>query len=220
MTQAGKRWRRVAFGLFLVAALAACRRPPQGSGVEAAAERKTGPFAELEVQGDFEVTVELGRAQHRVSVTADDNLVGLLRTDSNGRRLHVRFDGDVHPRVRPRLRIEAPDLVLVRCIGTVDLHASQVRNARFQLDLRGTGSAMVTGSTQKLKVFIDGAGTASLEALAIEEALVNVSGNGRADVASPRQLEVELHGNAAVSYSGTPRLESTIRDLGKLTRRP
>lgn len=198
----------------------ACRPAPLGSGTEVVAERETGPFAELEVRGDVEVTIELGRDRHRVSVVVDDNLVERMRTKSNGRSLLAGFDGDVRPKVRPRLHVEAPDLVVLRCHGTVDVRVSGMRNARFQVDLREAGSATITGSTKKLKVFINGSGQAHLEGLAIEEALANVSGNGSADIGSPRHLEVELHGSGRVSYGGSPTLEPTIRDRGLLTRRP
>jgi len=206
--------------LFAAAAFVGCRRPTVGSGVVATAERSPGAFAEVELRGDFDVDIQLGRERHHLTLELDDNLVELAHTETNGRRLIVEFDTAARPKLRPRLRIEAPDLVLVRCIGTVDIRASGVRNARFQIDLRGAGSATAVGSTQKLKVFVDGSGRVHLESLAIEEALVHVSGSGSADIGAPKHLEAELHGTATVTYQGEPTLESTVRDASTLSKRP
>ena len=211
--------RRAALCLFAFAALG-CHRKVAGSGKPATDSRTPGPFAELDLNGAFDVRIELGRERHGVAVDADDNLLPFLVTETNGRRLRIAWQGDVAPTSRPRVSVSAPDLVLVRCSGDVDVRVTDVRNARFQIDLNGGGRAEATGSTQKLKVFIVGSGVARLEALAIDEALVHVSGSGQAEIGAPKHLEVELHGTASVSYAGDPVLESTVRDAGTLRKRP
>ncbi|MBM4359820.1 MAG: DUF2807 domain-containing protein [Deltaproteobacteria bacterium] len=197
-----------------------CQRPEVGSGHLGTSERAVAPFYELQLQGEFSVTIELGAPRHAVTVEADDNLLANTSTDSNGRRLSVSFGPAARPTVRPHVRIAAPDLVLVRCEGNSTVELRSVHNARLQLDLKDAGEVTAAGSTQKLKVFIDGRGRAHLEALSVDEALVHVNGSGAADIAAPKHLEVELHGSARVTHAGTPVIESVIRDAGGLLRRP
>lgn len=212
--------RREALAWCTAVLLASCRGRTAGSGVRTTVDRSPGAFAELDLRGDFDVDVALGGERHEVHVSTDANLTEFVRLESNGRRLTISVDAAAAPTQRVALRVVAPDVVLVRCAGNVDVRLRDVRNARLQLDLDGEGSFSAVGSTQKLKVFLKGSGQAHLERLDIQEALVHVSGTGRADIAAPRHLEVELHGSATVTHAGTPVVESTIRDASKLERRP
>jgi hypothetical protein len=212
-----KRRRALLVGLALVLG---CSRNEVGSGNVTSVERDVGPFAELQIVGGFDVVIRLGAPKHVIAFTIDDNLATRVTAENNGRRLVATLDRDAKPTARPQLRVDAPDLVLVRCDGDPNVTLHSVRNARLQLDLKEAGSIRANGSTQKLKVFIDGRGQARLEDLRIEEALVHVSGAGQAHIARPTHLEAELHGSARVTYEGTPTIESVVRDSGVLEPRP
>lgn len=204
----------------LLAFVGACERTRSGSGRSSTEPRIPGRFAEIEAHGDLSLVVSLGGGAHTVTVEVDADLQDAVAVTSNGKRLSIRVDERARPVVRPRITVSAPDVALVRSVGAVDTSIEGVRNARFQLDHAGTGTVTARGATQKLKVFVEGAGVLKLEELTAEEALVHVSGNGSAAIAAPRHLEVELHGRGRVSHAGTPTIESVIRDAGKLERRP
>ncbi len=163
--------------------------------------------------------VALGGEGHAVSIDADDNLLPELRSESDGKRLAIDAARALKPSRRIHVTVEAPDIALLRCHGSIDARVRGIRDARFQIDLLGSGSVEASGSTQKLKVYLKGSGAAHLEKLAIEEALVDVDGSGSADIAAPKHLEAEIHGSGAVTYEGTPVIEQTVRGAGKLSHR-
>jgi hypothetical protein len=196
-----------------------CEGAVAGSGNVKSEARTPGPFSEIEVRGDYEVSIRLQADGHRIAVDGDDNLLPEVRTTTNGKRLLIERARSIRPTRRIGIVIAAPDLTLCRCLGSVAVRVSDVRNARFQVDLDGSGSAEAEGSTENLKVFVNGSGSARLEKLACKRALVNVNGSGSADIASPELLEVEIHGSARVSYGGSPKIEQTVRGSGQLVKR-
>jgi hypothetical protein len=200
-------------------ALCGCARTIEGSGTITKDERQPGPFSEVELRGNLLVAIHLGAAEHSATLEGDDNVIAAVRSKSDGRRLLIEPEGELAPTRRLALTIAAPDLALVRSSGSVDLKLYDVHNARLQIDLTGSGSAKAHGSTQKLKVFVNGSGEVQLEQLDIKEALVHVDGPGSVDIASPEHLEVEIHGSGRVSHAGTPTIEKTLRDQGTLRRR-
>ncbi len=203
------------------ALLCACTTPLRGSGSIAHDVRTPGPFSELEIAGDYQVQIQLGRPSHSLVVDVDDNLVSSLRSVTNGKRLTIDAAHDLRPSRRIKLSIQAPDAALVRLRGSNAVTVTGVANERFQIDVDGGGGTEASGTTEQLKVYVVGSAELKLEKLAVNGgALVNVDGSGSVDVAEPKQLDVEIHGSGRVGYGGAPTItQKVIRGSGQLVKR-
>jgi hypothetical protein len=206
-------------GLLVLALLAACDRRLKGNGSIAKEVRKPGPFSEIELRGSYRVRVVLQSADHSVTLEGDGNLLPVITSTTNGKRLVVESQEAISPSRPIALVIAAPDASLVRCSGANEVTVEKVENGRLQLDLKGAGSLRASGRTDKLKVFVEGAGDARLTELAARHALVMVEGAGTVDLPSLEHLEVEIRGAATVSYAGDPKVKKLVRGAGTLRKR-
>ncbi len=204
---------------WLAAASFGCDRELAGNGSVKSDVRTPGPFSELEVSGAFVVKVKLKAAAHEVTIEGDDNLLPEIVTRTDGKRLTVTTARGVAPSRPIVVAVAAPDIALVRTRGAVDVTISDVDNARLQVDLDGSGKATATGRTQKLKVFVKGAGKIETAGLATREALVMIEGAGSIELADLLELEAEIHGAGAVRYGGDPKVTKIVRGAGTVEKR-
>ena len=63
------------------------------------------------------------------------------------------------------------------------------------------------------------AGSYQASKLASEEAVIEVSGAGKAVVNATNSLEVDISGAGAVEYLGDPKVKQSISGIGKVRRR-
>jgi hypothetical protein len=207
-------------GLLSLAWLAGCNPGEvRGSGNRSSDVRKPGLFSEIELVGAYSAEVKLDRKDHQVTIEADDNLLPLIVTEADGAKLRVSTRKPLSSKGPLHLVVEAPDIKHLSIDGAAKASIAGLDNARLQIDIRGAGTVTAKGITQKLKVFITGAGEAALETLAAKEAMVGIQGAGTVDLASPEHLEVVLEGAGKVTYSGSPVIEQDIRGVGTLVKR-
>jgi hypothetical protein len=212
--------RELSLAAALCASLSACSTPLIGSGTVAHEVRTPGPFSEIEVSGDFDVTVDLGEARHEVAIDADANLVAEIRSVANGKRLVVDTAREVKPSRRVKLAIAAPDTALVRTSGSSAVKVVDVANERFRLELNGSGNVEASGTTAQLHVFLVGSAQVHLEKLAVSGALANVDGSGSVELAEPKLLEAEVRGSGTIRYAGTPKITGQwIHGSGRVVHR-
>lgn len=204
---------------WLVAASFGCDRGLAGSGSAKSEVRTPGLFSEIEVSGAFVVKVTMKAAAHAVTIEGDDNLLPEIVTRTDGKRLTVTTARSIAPSRPIVIAVAAPDVVLVRTQGAVDLTISDVDNARLQVDLEGSGKATATGRTQKLKVYVKGAGKVEMAGLATREALVMIEGAGSIELADLLELEAEIHGAGTVRYGGDPKVNKLVRGAGTIEKR-
>src|SRR6476469_1809892 len=68
--------------------LTACDKRVQGSGTAATEQRTVSPFSQVRVSGVIELKASIGQPQS-VSVSGDDNVVPLIRTDVHDGKLLI-----------------------------------------------------------------------------------------------------------------------------------
>ena len=190
-----------------------------GSGTAAQQQRQTKPFSAIDIVGTYVLDITAGKSSHSVVLHGDDNLLEQVTTKSNGKRLMVRSEGRLSPKLPLRLQLDVPDIKLVRTAGAMTIAVSQLSNARFQLDCDGACTATAKGKTQKLKVYVKGSGRVKMAELFTNEALVTVQGSGQVDVHVGKHLEVLVQGSGKVRYRGKPKIDKTIRGAGQVVPR-
>ena len=207
----------------------------EGSGKSATELRPAGDVTEVVLSGTGDVVVTQGPAP-RVTVTADDNLLPLLATETKGRRLHLRATAAIRPKTKIVYTVVLPRLEAVTVSGagnvTVERRTDEalkvklsgagtatLRDVTYQtlaLDLSGAGKATAAGSTTRATLKLSGAGKVDAAGLKVNAADVNISGAGQATVWAEAELKTRLSGAGTVKYKGSPNIEQKVSGAGRV----
>jgi Putative auto-transporter adhesin, head GIN domain len=178
----------------------------------------------------FRGTIATGRSAAAATVTIDDNLVGLLRTDVDGSTLSIDLSGQVQDatlRVNVgviqlrAIQLSGASVASVRGPLTGDLTveasgASEIALSPMELDgleLNVSGASNVSaeaGRTGQLQAEVSGSSHVSLFEVETDEAELVVSGSSEVEVTALELLDAQASGGSSVRFRGEP--ERVIRD--------
>jgi len=210
-------------------------------------DRAATGFHRLEIDGQVEVTLVQG-ATEGVTVEAPSSRLRRVRTEVRDGTLFIDaaeqrgtwqwFSGR-RSRRTPRITVNLRDVDQIEVAGAVTLAADSLKAGELRLDLAGACSlrirdlhattlrldgsgaikADVAGKVQRQRVDLSGAGSFQASKLASDEAVIGVSGAGKAVVNAANSLEVDISGAGAVEYLGDPKVKQSISGIGKVRRR-
>jgi hypothetical protein len=232
-------------GLVVVTSLPCAR---SASAVELQQEtRAVAGFHRIEINGEINVTLVQGGTEG-VTVEAPSSSLAHIRTAVRGETLIVDaveprsvwqwFSGRSGSRT-PQITIRLREIDRIEAAGTVRLDADSLKSGDLRLDLAGactlkirdlqatslridgSGAIKVTigGKVERQKVDLSGAGSYQADGLVSGDAVVEVSGAGKAVVNATKSLAVDISGAGKVEYLGDPQLKQSISGIGKVTRR-
>ncbi len=209
-----------------------------GSGRSSTEDRSVPSFTGIDLQGSGTVLLTVG-SPRSISVSADDNLLELVRTDVVGETLKLGFKPGTRVRtVAPLVfRVTAPDIQELAISGSGDIKGqSVIRADRLSLtvggsgnikaaiaveeisaSIHGSGDIDIKGSADTQEVRINGSGNYDAIDLASANAKIRVNGSGDATVAVRREMDVNIAGSGNVVFSGSPR--TTVKASGSGTVR-
>jgi Putative auto-transporter adhesin, head GIN domain len=222
----------------LLALATTVRETVHGSGTPATEERGIGNATEVELSGVGDLTIVQGEVPS-LKVTADDNVLPALETETEGRTLTIRTKSRTSIRAQtpitytltvPRLsaitisgagtvttrKLEADGLT-VKLSGAGKANLDNLKCNRLELRLSGAGTAKLGGETDKLTLRLSGAGGIDAGGLKATAAEVRVSGAGHATVWATNDLNARVSGAGGVKYKGAPpHLEQKTSGAGKI----
>ena len=231
--------------LATIAAVSFARNTPSGEMVRE--DRAATGFHRLEIDGQVEVTLVQGAAEG-VTVEAPSSMLRRVRTEvregtlfidaAEQRRMWQWFSGR-RGRRTPRITVNLREIDRIEVAGAVTVAADTLKAGELRLDLAGACSlkirdlqattlrldgsgaikADVAGKVQRQRVDLSGAGSFQASKLASDEAVIEVSGAGKAVVNAANSLEVDISGAGAVEYLGDPKVKQSISGIGKVRRR-
>lgn len=209
-----------------------------GSGVAATEPRPVGGITRVELAGVGELVVTRSD-RPGLTVTADDNLLPLLETVSDGKTLTLRVADGVsltsHTPIVYRLSVPslerltvtgagsatadglAGDELEVRVSGAGNVALAGLDVQNLKVNLSGAGNTALSGSARSLAVKVSGAGkvkAADLKAGAVD---ANVSGAGGVTVWAADTLKAKVSGAGGVKYKGTPAVERKVSGAGNVS---
>jgi hypothetical protein len=184
------------------------------------------------VEGDFEVLVRVA-PETSLTLTGDDNLLPLVRTEVREGTLHIGATRGVSSRRGIRVSLTTPSLQAVAVSGSSRVDARRFRAEAFrasvsgsgnlsaegetrtlEIALSGSGNARVTGSAERVAAALSGSGDLDLLRLSARTADVQVSGSGTAALLASDELNASVSGSGDVFYGGAPRVTSHISGSG------
>jgi hypothetical protein len=226
-----------ALGLGGMIAWAVFHETVTGSGVPATEERSVGAVNEVVLSGVGNLTVVPGDVPS-LSVTADDNILPLLETETSGRKLTIRTKTgySLRPHGPITYTLTVPKLeklsvsgsgsakaermtgdnLSVRISGSGTATVREITGKTMTLNVSGSGAATLSGTADRVVARISGSGGIDAAGLAARDADVQVSGSGTATVSASNELKVRVSGSGDVKYKGSPKLDQRVSGSGKV----
>ncbi len=191
----------------------------QGSGVIKTETRPVGAFEVIQSKGSIDLDVAIG-PKAAVSVEADDNLFGVIRTEVADGVLVVDSKGNWSSRHDTVVHVTLPRLTALGIQGSGDARLSGLSGGKLGVKIEGSGDVEGSGRVQSLHLVIEGSGDAKLARLDAEDVQVRIDGSGDAAVSAAKSLDVTIHGSGDVSWHGdAPQVNSQIYGSGELIRK-
>jgi Putative auto-transporter adhesin, head GIN domain len=234
--------------LTVLAALAALAGAVPAAAVELQHEtRVLAGFHRLSIDGQVNVTLVQGTTEE-VTLEAVAGALARIHTDVHGGTLSIDVEAP-HSMWQwfsgrgagptPRVTIHFRDLDRIEAAGAVTFDAESLHSSDLRIDfagactlkvrdlqatslrLDGSGATKVeiAGKVGRQRIDLSGAGSYQAERLASAEAMVSVSGAGKAVVSASNTLAVDISGAGKVEYLGDPKLKQSISGIGRITRR-
>jgi hypothetical protein len=225
----------LATGGFIAAAV--FKETVDGSGLAATEERDVGEVTEVQLKGIGQLVVKQGSLPG-LTVTADDNVLPLIETETAGRKLTLALrDGyTVHTKTPITYTLTVPrlsklsvsgsgsavvdhltgDTLTVRVSGSGKVQLSGLEYQALTVHLSGSGIATVSGTTHTLSTRVTGSGEIDAASLHAKIGEVQVSGSGAVAVWATDRLKLRVSGSGTVRYKGTPQLEQKRSGSGRV----
>ena len=174
-----------------------------GSGVSMTEVRDLEPFEKVCLEEFGTINVSFGETQS-VSVTTDDNLVGLVETVVKDGELHVRPLEPINPKVDLVIDVVVPRLTHAELAGAASLHIHDIQGESLDIELAGACGVDATGSVDNLNLELAGACRARLGSLEAKNAKVEIAGTGSIIVYASESIDAEANGFAKITCHGNP----------------
>ena len=189
-----------------------------GSGVAATQTRSLAPFTGVDLAGANNVVVEVG-AKQSVFVHADRNLLRRVTTSVRSGRLVIgTTPGNLSARSPMFVAVSVPALDAVSLRGAGNIAVTGVHSRALRLSMPGNGNIDVTGTTGRLVVRIDGAGTAMLRGLVARDATAAIDGDGTIILTATHSVAARVSGSGTVTYAGhPPHVTQTVTGSGTIS---
>lgn len=225
------------FFLLIVVFLVSCEYAyrERGSGNMITEDLELSSFDEIELRGEYEVTLIESRSES-IEIEADDNLMDDIEVEVIGNTLHVE-SRRIHSWKGIHLKIFYRNLEAINVGGAVDLTSRNPIRSKFfdvniggagqiklefegdkiEMKLSGAGNVELSGITRDLDVQMSGAGELNAFDLRSEYARVRISGVGGADIYVTKELDARISGLGDVTYRGNPSvIDKDVSGLGSI----
>ncbi|MBI5808258.1 MAG: DUF2807 domain-containing protein [Ignavibacteriales bacterium] len=191
----------------------------RGNGKVKLQNRSIEEFDRLEIGGAFVVKVEVGKSPS-IKISAEENLLPLIRTKINDGTLVIDSKKGLSPRREIKILITTPNLNFVEASGANDIEIVGVNEDEFEVNLSGAGTIDLNGSTNKLIADLSGAGTINAKNLKANDVDISVSGAASASVFAKESLDASVSGVGSIDYYGNPaKIKTNISGVGSINRK-
>jgi hypothetical protein len=176
----------------------------KGSGNSATEVRDLKGFQAVDVGGVFQVEIT-AQKDFAVEIEADDNLMGLIRTEIRDGVLHIETEKKISTRNPIRVRISAPDIDRLDVSGAAKVTVDNLKNSSITVGSSGASRILLGGESSKLNIDVSGATKVDAENLRAGSATVEASGACRVSVNVTEEIMANASGASKITYTGSPK---------------
>ncbi len=190
-----------------------------GSGVNKTELRKVSPFKSVDIDGAFDLNIELNKPE-KITIAGDDNILPHIITRVTKEGLIVTTDKSICPKVPLIVNITNGNVERIDSDGANDIKVSGINNKHFTIDVDGAGDISASGATGEFTAKMSGSGNLSAKNLHAEKVDISMTGSNDAVVYASKQLSVSIDGAGDVVYYGNPgEVSEKISGVGDIQRR-
>lgn len=205
--------------LFCLVLTSCNRHGVRGSGIAKSEQRSISQFTSVEISGTFNATIHCGETPG-ITVSGDDNILPLVKTEVRNSKLLVYAVQDVDPRTELSVDIKTPSLNSTSVSGVASVEIQKAQGPELTLVLSGAGNMNANGTVDHANLVITGAGSMATRDLRAKSLRITMSGAGKADVFASDTLDVTISGAGSVSYYGNPgQVKKNISGVGFVTNK-
>lgn len=208
-----------------------------GNGTLKTEDRKVAAFTGVEIGGGIKAEVRTGN-NTRVTLTTDENLLPLIKTEVKDGVLQVRPSQSIDPSRDVRLVVEGPTIHHLGASGGVELKAEVAASDQFSLagsggadldvkgiatkklvmELSGGVDAKLSGRADEARYELSGGVEVDASGMEVKVAKLDASGGVNAKLAVSERLEGSASGGVSVKVKGRPAIKvSTSGGAGVTT---
>lgn len=190
-----------------------------GSGVAASEARPVAGFTAVSVTAPFRVVLTLG-GPPSLEVTADDNVLPLVRSEVRGDTLYLDFTTSLNlTRTREIVcRVTLAELRLAEGSGAAVLEAHGIDADRLAVRLSGASSGSSSGAVGELTLDLSGASRWNGPTLRARAVGATLSGASFALVRAADSLRADASGASTLEYLGDPVVTSSVSGVSVVRR--
>ncbi len=200
-----------------------------GPALAAEETRTVASFTGIQFSGFGKMDVTVGE-ERSVTLIGSKKLLGRVTTEVKDETLVVEW----HDRneshswlwrfVMPdsnndddlTVKITVPRLNKLGVSGAAKVNARGIESESMDFSVTGAAKIRAEGHADKLSLSISGAGDADLDHLVAKDAVVSISGAGKATVYPKDNLRAEISGVGSIRYEGEPHVTSSISGAGSI----
>ena len=167
------------FALMMIAGISCDRSvlPIRGNGDVTTEQRSVSEFDGIANEGSFDVYI-IQDEEYSVSIEAESNLIGRIRTRVNGGTLEIDTRDNLKPSQPMKLVIRTPHINGIRLSGSGLIDFGHIVTA--SCDIRLSGSGMILGNIEAENISLDISGSGKSEIGLFSQYIeANISGSGK-----------------------------------------
>jgi hypothetical protein len=176
----------------------------RGSGNAKTETRKADGFSKVDASGAVNVEI-VAQKDFSVSIEADDNLLGNIKTEVSGDTLKIYSEDKISPKTQINVKISMPEIVGLEVSGASSADVSSVKTDLIKLKASGASKIRIDGEVIRLDADASGASKIDAEELKGEDANVDASGASTATVLATEEVHLDASGASKISYVGEPK---------------
>ena len=189
----------------------------EGSGVESTQIRDVPTFNKVESEGVFDITIIQSDFQS-VEITADNNILHLVRTSVHNNMLTLKLDDDNNYRnINVKATIYVENINEIKNSGSGNITAIDIlQTDNFKVENIGSGDITLDGAADGLALINEGSGVVHAFDFATDNCDIKIDGSGDCEVFCNEYLNVKIEGSGDLFYIGEPIINSSITGSGNV----
>ncbi|NOX47613.1 MAG: DUF2807 domain-containing protein [Chlorobi bacterium] len=197
----------------------------KGDGNVVKQQRDVSSFSGIEVGGAFHVFLAQGTTE-KLEVEADENLLGIIKTEVKGGTLHITTTKDIRDSEALNIYLTFKEIhemevsgackltgedkftftdLEMDCSGASSIDLKLSAN-KLEMDCSGASNIELYGSAQKVEMDVSGASHFDAYELEVENYEIEVSGAAGAKIFVTGELSAKVSGAAHLKYKGDARI--------------
>lgn len=209
-----------------------------GSGPTKTETRDLANFRTVSIDISGDILIEPSET-FRAEVSAQENLLPVLKTEIEGETLRIYFSENVSHHDGLKITLYVPSIDGISLNGSADIaaraplrgekmsinvsgsgniRAESVEGGKLSCDMNGSGDLHLAGKITDLNVDISGSADVDALNLAAQNVEVGINGSGNFRCDAAQSLRADVSGSGDVRYRGNPAVHSSINGSGEVSK--